>query len=252
MTVDIQRTEAALPTTSLARKFNRGLRRFVAQHPAIYIPLRRRKMAHTIATAETQLLIEGFPRSGNTFTEAAVRYCAPENLRLAHHSHAPAHVRHALSLGVPALVLFREPDAAVRSYMVLYGNSFGAREAYLDYIAFYSALGGLRDPLLAFYSFEDVTTRIGDVISDLNHRFALGLEEREIDSDAVFELMNRKAKKKNSPAFNTSRSHPGNKSEERRAMEGIAQRAIDAPELRMLRARARDLYNGLRSSLEPK
>lgn len=218
------------------------VRRAVSGMPAIYLPIRRFKKPDTVVTPATQLLIEGFPRSGNTWAEAVVRHCGDATLKVAHHSHAAAHVMAAAKMDVASLILFRDPDAAVVSYLTLYANAPQAADAYLDYVTFYQKTWPYAGTKALFVSFEDITQRPTDVIKDLNSRFGLSLQERDltqqVEKDAVVALMDAKAL---SLTGNASASH-AKKSDARKAQEAIARQAIDAPSAANARKAAQDLY----------
>jgi O-antigen/teichoic acid export membrane protein len=67
--------------------------------------------------ARTDLVVEGFPRSANTFVKASVLDANPA-ARVASHLHVARSVRRAVRLGIPAVVLVRDPADAVASLMV--------------------------------------------------------------------------------------------------------------------------------------
>jgi len=230
----------------------RALRRAIATRPALYMPMRRRAKPETVVTPETALLIEGFPRSGNTWTEAVIRQCAPEDIRLAHHSHAAAHVKHAVALGVPVMVLYRAPDAAVRSWLTLYNNHPAARDGYLDYLSFYRETLPLQGKGVLFFSFEDATQRTGAMVAALNAAFGLGLSEAGLDDEAgraaIFARMDRKAARLKR-ADGKSDSRPGNSNAEKERQQALARSAIEVPEAQAARRAAAALFDTMVSSL---
>ena len=56
-----------------------------------------------LVTDETDLCVEGFPRSANSFAVGAVDYAQPEPLSIAHHNHVPAPLLNAARRGLPAV-----------------------------------------------------------------------------------------------------------------------------------------------------
>ncbi|MEP4196178.1 MAG: hypothetical protein ABJL99_11165 [Aliishimia sp.] len=231
----------------------RAIRRQISVYPALYIPFRKLRMSDTVVESDTGLLIEGFPRSGNTWTEALVREASDDTLKLAHHAHAAAHVRLALSLKVPCLALFRDPDDAVTSLLTLYENQLDARGAYLEYVRFYRTIWPLRGPLLRMYSFEAVTENPDAVIEDLNNHFDLDLTTESLAStegkSRVFARMDEKALRLKRRRTEMSKSRPetdlGNKNERRAS----AQRAITSPKAASARAQAYDIYKTMTSDV---
>jgi hypothetical protein len=64
---------------------------------------------------DTDICIEGFPRSANSFAVAAFRHAQDEPVGIAHHNHVPAPVLTAVQNGLPTVVLIRDPVEAVIS-----------------------------------------------------------------------------------------------------------------------------------------
>ena len=73
-------------------------RLYAGKHPLFffgaYSP--RRKYRGLLVDGGTQMVIEGFPRSGNTFAVFAFRHAQRRDIRVAHHLHAPAQVIRAV------------------------------------------------------------------------------------------------------------------------------------------------------------
>jgi len=62
----------------------------------------------------TELYIDGYPRSGNTFAQFLIQNLWPE-LHVVHHFHAIAPIKIALDKGIPVFILIREPRQAIAS-----------------------------------------------------------------------------------------------------------------------------------------
>lgn len=73
--------------------------------------------AERLVDRTTDLCLEGFPRSGNSFLLKAFTTWNP-HARVAHHLHVPAQVSRSVRFGVPCLVLVRRPEDAVTSLLV--------------------------------------------------------------------------------------------------------------------------------------
>ncbi len=74
--------------------------------------------------ADFDLIIEGYPRSANTFVVTAVEMTNPD-LRIAHHHHDSRWLAAGRKAGVPTLALIREPLDAVASFLVYSGADRG-------------------------------------------------------------------------------------------------------------------------------
>ena len=88
--------------------------------PSLYLNVMRLRWRGSPASqrlifSETDVVIEGFPRSANSFALAAFRSVNQGGLRIATHVHSPAQVLYAVENDIPAMVLIREPDEAILS-----------------------------------------------------------------------------------------------------------------------------------------
>src|SRR5262245_23281752 len=168
--------------TAVRRGLGRLRRRFhgwLGGHPSLYLPLVAHRRAfdgsRKAIGPDTELVIEGFPRCGNSFAFAAFRQAQPRPVSIAHHLHAPAQVLAAVRRGTPALVLIRPPDDAVVS-LLLRAPDWEPVESYAAYRGFYAPLvrwsGGF---VLA--TFGEVVTDFGAVVRRLNQRFGTAFAE---------------------------------------------------------------------------
>jgi hypothetical protein len=130
-----------------------------------------------VATAETEICIEGFPRSGNTFAVIAFQQAQPDVVSIAHHVHAPGSVIGAVRLRKPALVLIRDPEEAVLSMVIRYPQ-LSLRQALRGYRRFYAPLVRYGDRVVVG-RFEDVIADLGALIREINRRFGTSFREFE-------------------------------------------------------------------------
>jgi hypothetical protein len=147
----------------------------VARYPGLALPVARLRGHGAIVDVDTDVLIEGYPRSANSFAVAAFGLAQPGPVRIAHHTHAPAHVIAAVRRGIPALVLIREPEDAVLEFVIVKPH-LNIGQALRGYLRFY-------EPLLAHRrgfvigAFPEVTADFGAVIRRLNQRFGTRFAE---------------------------------------------------------------------------
>jgi hypothetical protein len=118
---------------------------------------------------ETGLVIEGFPRSGNTFAVVAFRMAQERSFHVAHHLHAQAQVIRAVKWRIPVCLLIREPIEAVKSLVVKL-PFIRLGDALRVYWEFYSDLRPFRDQMVVA-RFEEVTQDFGGVIERINRKF---------------------------------------------------------------------------------
>ena len=158
----------------------------IEQHPALFLALQRLKHCRSdfrdrIVSPGSPICIEGFYRSANSFAVRCFRAandvedCSP---KIATHVHSSAHVRAALKLGIPTLVLIRPPRATVvstKAWMIQLEKISNAQNYPLEfllrsYIQFYSDLLPLRERFVAA-TFDEVTEDFGKIIEHVNDRF---------------------------------------------------------------------------------
>lgn len=238
---------------SSKRRVLRRMRSAVSTMPVIYIPLRRRRRSDTVAGPETEFLLEGYPRCGNTWAEMALRHAATRPVKMAHHSHAAAHVIHGLRLGIPTLVLYRAPDPSVRSLLAMSARNMTALDAYREYVLFYETVLKQSRDKLAFASFEDVTQRIDRVASYLRDRFGLPFEPfdaEDLEQKAeVFARMDARAAQIRPDSQAVSKSNPTHYDVEQVALKRIADEQITALADHPLRKQAQKLYAAMTSDI---
>lgn len=143
----------------------------VARHPAVALPIQRLRGRGEVLTADTEIVIESFPRCASSFAVAAFRLAQePHASRIAHHTHTPAQVLAAVHRHVPALVLIRFPEDAVLSH-VIHTPSLTPVASLRGYVRFHEPLlphlGGF-----VVGAFDEVVGDLGAVIERVNRRFA--------------------------------------------------------------------------------
>src|SRR3954454_24963560 len=134
-----------------------------------YLTYSRYRHPLNVVDDTTQLVIEAFPRSANTFATVAFQLSQPAPVRVAHHLHAPAQVADGVRRGIPVLVLVRHPRDAVTSQVIRSpGISVpSALSAYTRFHGFVATVGtGCQ-----IATFEQVTGDFGFVIDALNRRY---------------------------------------------------------------------------------
>lgn len=150
----------------------------IATRPALFRVVStvspRRRALYVRRTSD--VVIEGYPRSANTFGVHAFRHANP-TAQIAHHRHAAAHVLRATRLGIPTMLLIRPPRDAVASE-VIREPRITLRRALREYVSFYEAAWHGRDGFVVA-PFDMVTARYGDAIDRLNERFGTAFARYE-------------------------------------------------------------------------
>ncbi len=133
-----------------------------------------------IANETTRLVVEGYPRSSNSYTafmiyEAAKGRFTPRDV--SHHTHDAANLRIAGALGIPRVILLRDPEDAILSFHVFSGRPIPMLTA--RYIDFYQQAAPLFATSVVAH-FDDTTKDFGKIIKQINAVWDLGLNE-ELD-----------------------------------------------------------------------
>ena len=166
------------------RKLRYEIRCIASLHPLLYDRLARLKEGDadgpTRVTRHTGLVIEAFPRSGNTFAYFAFQSSQPECVRVAHHLHAPAQLVRAAHWGIPALLIVRDPLDAVCSF-VQREPVVSLRQGLRSWIRFHRSLVRHRHHFVVA-TFDQAMTDFGSVMRRVNRRFATTFGVFEHDS----------------------------------------------------------------------
>src|SRR5215211_6607259 len=118
-----ERLRPHLDENAVAFRLEKWFQIHAGGHPTVYFSLYRllRQDVARIVTPDTQLVIEGFPRSGNSFARRAFVMAQSDTQikhHIAHHLHVPAQVVRAARWQIPTLVLIRRPKDAVLSLVL--------------------------------------------------------------------------------------------------------------------------------------
>ncbi len=162
------------------------LRDSISAYPSVFLPLARWRYPHKesrVVTRHTELVIEGFARSANTFAVEAFELVQPRPVRIVHHLHAPAQIIAAVRLGIPTIALIREPQDAIVSYLIREPCA-SPRMGLAEYIRFYKAVQRHRHGLVVA-DFGVVTADFGSIIHEVNKRFGTAFAEFEHTEENV-------------------------------------------------------------------
>tara|TARA_B110000285_G_C15109629_1_gene610221 strand:- start:70 stop:810 length:741 start_codon:yes stop_codon:yes gene_type:complete len=156
--------------------------------PLLYLTLLKLKRTghwsqRWIVSSETGITIEGFPRSGNSFARSAFMAAQPDEMCIATHVHSAAQVRQSVRLGIPTMVLLRNPADACLSLVALDYEIAGTQR---EDISTAEATATLIENLAAYYrfyrdtltvynsvviaDFSIVTTDYGEIIQRINRK----------------------------------------------------------------------------------
>jgi hypothetical protein len=238
-------SHAAVPAPRSAwgerwRSLRWELRTIAGQYPQLS-PLVVRRSGVPVGP-ETDVVIEGYPRCGNTFAVTAFLQAQPRPVNVAHHVHVPAQLLLAVRRDIPAIALIRSPEEAVLSFVVRLPH-LSLRQALRSYLRFYEPLLPVRRRLVVA-ALQEVSTDFGGVIRRVNelHGTAFGVfEASEPNVQRVLEAVDRSDRSAfgTGEVFERSRARP---SPDRERMKDALRLEYGAASLVRVRGQAEDLY----------
>jgi hypothetical protein len=229
-------------------RFEKWLQTYAGKHPAAFYGLYRltRKDQARVVTPDTQLVIEGFPRSANSFARVAFNRAQSERVRIANGLHVPAQVIRAARWRIPTLVLIRNPKDAVLSLVIR--DPISVDQALRYYVSFYETAEKYRDAYVLGL-FEEVTGDFGRVIRRMNEKFGTtfsAFDHNEQHVDEVFARVERNSKKRfGKTSWENKVSRPFASRERLKREVGYE---LQSPRRRALISRAETVYDRLISS----
>jgi hypothetical protein len=184
-----------------ARRIGYSARSAVSRHPRPYLAIARLKYPEhgkepEIVDRHTELVIEGYPRSANTFAVVAFQLAQGTPVKVAHHLHASSQLIAAAKWGISALALIRQPEEAIISE-ALRKPGISVRQAANSFVGFYSSLEPYRG-YLTVGLFDEVTRDFGAVIGRMNREFGTSFQlfdHSEQNVKEVFDLIEERTRR---------------------------------------------------------
>ena len=155
----------------------RAAMRFLWSHPHIYQWWTKFRYKRELFDRSLRLVVDGFPRSGNSYTTKMIIASQGEGFHFLKHPHCPAFLIAAAEVDVPGVLTLRQPVDSVISW-VIFMRDLSLEDVLKLYIDFYRVLLPIRTQLLVL-NFTTITKDFGTVFKLMNQRFALNLNEPE-------------------------------------------------------------------------
>ncbi len=236
-------------TDMSARKIRYELQSIIGQYPALHIPLARWKYRRRddirIVDKNTEIVIEGFARSGNTFAWTAFVLSQNRPVRIAHHLHAPGQIILGTKMNIPVVVLIRDPDEAALSAKLINSNCSLA-QILRAYVRFYRRIEAHKHEFF-IADFRRVVSNFGEIIRDVNKRFETDYEIFLHSDDNVrkcFELLDQRwhQRRPDVKGIAERRAVRPSQYREREDVKRTIRDSLERPELEKLRAKASGIY----------
>jgi hypothetical protein len=163
----------------------------LGRYPMLALPLLRLQASRDrymrVVGQNTQIVIDGFPRSANTFAVIAFGMAQSDEVEVAHHVHLPAQILAAVKARLPTMLLIREPEEVVTS-LVLRFPHISLAKALKRYVRFYRPLTPYRGAMVVA-DFRDVASDYGSVIRRVNEAFGTRFAEFRHTPEGVAECL---------------------------------------------------------------
>ena len=178
------------------------LRCFLARYPSLFLAQRKKLYGfidrERMIDSHTEIVIEGFPGSANSFSVLAFKMSQNRDVNIAHHMHDPSQIIAAAKIGIPVIAIIRLPKNAILSYIVRFSSFTDDRVIELiddrlkKYIDFYQKIIIYKERLV-IADFETLTTAYESVIQQVNNKYNTNFNLfycNEQNTKQVFEQMN--------------------------------------------------------------
>ena len=133
----------------------------------------------------TDLLVEGYPRSANTYLLCALKWSDPQ-YKYASHMHGCGSIEFAARHGIPMVILIREPLRAVVSLAIREG--FRLDYCFEWYLKYYKCVVAHRSSLV-LADFPIVTSDLECVYEGLRSRYELALGRAPKKPSEISEIL---------------------------------------------------------------
>lgn len=118
--------------------------------------------------SNTQIVIEGYPRSANSSAVAHFNSFNSE-INIAHYHHVPAQIIKGVSCKIPVIVLIRNPIEAIASFKS-YEPQLSLTVALKAYTSFYNTILPYKSGFVVA-SFPRVFSEFDDIVKQVNRKF---------------------------------------------------------------------------------
>jgi hypothetical protein len=233
----------------LGRLLRRRMRLLISGHPTLYYCYAKLAKLPFQINETTTVLVDSYPRSANSFFEAAFSKAHGGRESVAHHSHAAGQVRLGLKRKLPCIVLIRNPVSAIVSFYEMNEGSYSIEVCTLEYIKFYGALEELIDKITVLET-VNIENRFYDLMEMMRDRYGLSVEPFTIDAATraeLFQTVDETGLERNGHVERYSGSLNVSEKQYRQTNLASIKDRVCAPENAARLSRAMDLYKKFQS-----
>lgn len=134
-------------------------------------------VANARVTRETRIVIDGFPRSGNTYSRAAFQVANGPDVPISTHGHSHRFAQLGVKHGIPVITLIREPRAPLASILA-FTREVSPHVLVRSYCRYYEAILPIIDDVV-IAPFPAVIGDFGLIIDQVNAKWGTSFARYE-------------------------------------------------------------------------
>lgn len=159
------------------------IKHFLGQYPILFSVFYRAqgKNLKLLFCNSTELVIEGYPRSANTWAVVFFEFFQKRRVDIAHHLHTESQLISAAKNSIPAIVLIRHPEDCIKSLLIR-ENMANIKSALKRYKNFYNNLMPYKN-WFVIAEFDEVTRDMPSIIAKCNSKFGTNFCVGEINDE---------------------------------------------------------------------
>ena len=179
--------------TAVGRATRSAVRKVLWRSPRLSTLIQKLLREHQADVVHSDIVIEGFPRSGNPFAEIMFRLTQRADIRISSHSHHPSTVWQAIEVKKPTILLLRKPEDALMSWASSWNKTSadGLLNIIDVYVRYHEAILPLMSQLVVV-EFDDFIKDYRVLVRRAQDRFQISLNcefDHAVEAKEAFRLI---------------------------------------------------------------
>lgn len=164
-----------------------SIKDLIINRESLYLPYSRFKSPYFTVNKNSDITIEGFMRSGNTYAYHQF-IDVNKNLNIAHHRHSNAQITFSIRNKIPTLLLIRNPiDVLVSTYIFLH-KRVPIKQIAKSWIKFHLPLISLKDKMV-ISDFNNTINNFGNSIEEVNNLYQTRFIIPKLERNKTFQAI---------------------------------------------------------------
>lgn len=164
-----------------------SIKNLIINRESLYLPYSKFKSPYFTVNKNSDITIEGFMRSGNTYAYHQF-IDVNKNLNIAHHRHSNAQITFSLRNKIPTLLLIRNPiDVIVSTYFFLH-KRVPLKQIAKSWIKFHLPLISLKEKMV-ISDFDTTINNFGNSIEEVNNFYQTTFAIPKLEKNKTFQAI---------------------------------------------------------------